>query len=61
MQHASGDLPARMDNWIGANQPLVDRWMGILGELQSGSNSNDELAMYMVAAQELAVLSQSRV
>ena len=61
MQHASGDLPARMDNWIGANQPLVDRWMGILGELQSGSNSNDELAMYMVAAQELAVLSQSCV
>ncbi len=58
MQHASGDLPARLDNWIGENQPLVDRWMGILGELQTGSN-NDELAMYMVAAQELAVLSQS--
>lgn len=58
MPQTPGDLPARLDSWIDNNQALVERWLSMLGELKSGCHNN-ELAMYMVAAQELAVLAHN--
>jgi glutamate dehydrogenase len=52
-----GDADARLDGWIEANRPLVERCLGILGDIRTGGTY--DLTTLPVALRELRNLIQA--